>query len=93
MKTYSKLLGGMTSPAPCFAVEVYEGAEAPWLTADYGHHQRKSKHARTNERFGRAADTDPNGQRILQRARVDCLAGKRGAVFAGPVDLCARPNS
>jgi hypothetical protein len=83
----------MTGSAPSLAIQVDERAEAPWLTADYGHYQRKSKHARTSERFGRAADTDPNGQRILQRARVDYLAGKRGAVFAGPVCLRARPDS
>jgi hypothetical protein len=84
MKTYNESLGGMTGSASSLAIQGYERAEAPWLTADYGHHQRKSKHARTSERFGRAADTDPNGQRILQRARVDGLAGKR-AVIAGLV--------
>src|SRR5258708_3878858 len=65
VKTYSKWLGGMTSPAPRFAVEVYKWAEAPWLTADYGHHKRKSKDTCANEGLGRAADTDPYRQRIL----------------------------
>src|SRR5713101_7825143 len=92
MKTYGELLGRMTGATTSLAVEVYERAEAPRLTADDGHHKRKSEHACTNERFRSAADTDPDRQRILQRARVDCLAGKRGAVFAGPVHLRACPD-
>src|SRR6202021_1782760 len=39
-----------------------------------------------------AADTDPYGERILQRARVDCLAGEGRAVFSGPVHFGAFPN-
>src|SRR5712692_7075862 len=92
MKTYGELLGRMTGATTSLAVEVYERAEAPRLTADDGHHKRKSEHACTNERFRSAADTDPDRQRILQRARVDCLAGKRGAVFAGPVHFRACPD-
>src|SRR5580704_6293763 len=89
VKTYSKSLGGMTRAAPGLAVKVYEWAEAFGLTADYGHHKRKSEHTRTNEGFGGAADPDPDRQRILQRAWVDCLAGKSRAVFTGPVHLRA----
>src|SRR6266849_3124812 len=92
MKTYSKSLGRMTGTAPSLAVEVYEWAEAFRLTADYGHHKRKSEHACANEGFGGAAATDPYRQRILQRPRVDCLAGKSRAVFAGPVHLRAGPD-
>src|ERR1700674_1163535 len=91
MKTHSKSLGGMTGAAPSLTVEVYEWAEAFRLTADYGHHKRKSEHTCTNEGFGGAADPDPYRQRILQRARVDCLAGKSRAVFAGPMHLRACP--
>src|SRR5580692_518151 len=92
MKTYCKSLGRMSSAAPSLAIEVYEWTEAPRFTADYGHHKRKSEHACANEGFGCSADTDPDRQRILQRARVDCLAGKRGAVFTGPVHLRAGPD-
>jgi len=42
--------------------------------------------ARTNE-VGGAADADPDGQRILQRTRVDGLAGEWRAVLAGPFDV------
>src|SRR5882724_5899742 len=92
MKTYGKALGRMTGAAPSFAVKVNEWTKTFRLTADYGHHKRKSEHACSNERFGGAADTDPYRQRILQRARVDCLAGKSGPVFAGPVHLRACPD-
>src|SRR5260370_42187857 len=82
----------MTGATTSMEVEVYERAEALRPTADDGHHKRKPEHACTNERFRSAADTDPDRQRILQRARVDCLAGKRGAVFTGPVHLRACPD-
>src|ERR1700730_19177348 len=93
MKAYSKPLRRMTGVAPSLAIEVYEWAEALRLTANYGHHQRTSEHHCANEGCGCAADTDPYRQRILQRARVDCLAGKSGAVFAGPVYLRACADS
>src|ERR1700739_109258 len=82
----------MTGAAPSLAVEVYKRSESSGLTANNSHHERKSKYACTNKRFGRAADADPYRQRILQWARVDCLTGKRGAVFAGPVHFGAFPD-
>ena len=42
--------------------------------------------ARTKE-LGRASDTEPNRQRVLQRARVNSLPGECGAVFARPVNV------
>lgn len=89
MKTNSKSLGRMTSPAPSPAIEVYKRPEASGFTADDGNHERESEHSGANERFGRAADTDPDRQRILQRAGVDCLTCESGAVFAGPVHMRA----
>src|SRR2546430_14502027 len=76
MKTYGELLGRMTGSTPSLAIEVYKRPEASGLTADDGNHERKSEHSCADERFRRAADTDPYGERILQRAGVDCLAGK-----------------
>ena len=92
MKTYGELVGRMTGATPGLAIEVYKRPEASGLTADDGNHERKSEHSCANERFGRAADTDPYGERILQRARVDCLAGKSRAVFSGPVHFGAFPD-
>ena len=34
-----------------------------------------------------AAYAEPDGERILQRARIDALAGEGGAMLAGPVDV------
>src|SRR5579862_4053840 len=79
----------MKGATPGLAIELYKRPEASGLTADDGNHERKSEHSCANKRFGRAADTDPYGERILQRARVDCLAGKGRAVFSGPVHLSA----
>ena len=92
MKTYGELLGRMTGATPSLAIEVNKRPEASGLTADDGNHERKSEHSCANERFWRATDTDPYGERILQWARVDCLAVKRGAVFVGPVHLRACPD-
>src|SRR5713226_9014351 len=92
MKTYSKSLRGMTGAAPSLAVKVYKRPEASGLTADDGNHERKSEHSCANGGFGRAADTDSYGERILQRARVDCLAGKGRAVFSGPAHFGAFPD-
>jgi len=92
MKTYGELLGRMTGATPSLSIEVYKRPEASGFTADDGNHERESEHSCANERFGRAADTYPYGERILQRARVDCLTGKRRAVFSGPVHLRACPD-
>jgi len=89
VKTYSKPLGRMTGAAPSLVVEVYEWAEASRLGADNGHHKRKAEDTGANEGLGSAADPNPYRQRILKRAKVDCLAGKSRAVFAGPMHLRA----
>jgi len=63
-----------------------------WATADDGNHERKSEHSCANKRFGCAADTDPYGERILQRARVDGLAGKSRGCFPDQCTLVAFPD-
>ena len=82
----------MTGATPGLAIELYKRPVASGLTADDGNHERKSEHSCANERFGRAADTDPDRQWILQRARVDCVAVKGRAVFSGPVHFGAFPD-
>ena len=84
-----ELLGGMSGATTGFAVEINEGAETDGLAADDGDHERKSEHAGADEGFGSTAYTDPYGEGILERARVDGLAGEGGPVIAGPVDFCA----
>ncbi len=42
--------------------------------------------ARTKD-CGRASYAEPDGERVLERAREDALAGECGAMFAGPGDV------
>lgn len=82
-----ELLRRMPGGGSGFPIEIDERAEASGLTADDGDHQRQAECAGADERLGGAADADPNGQRVLQRTRIDALAGERGAVAAGPRDV------
>src|ERR1700723_2794615 len=92
MKTDSEAVGGMAGASPGFAVEVNERAETYRLPAGGWGPGRKGAAVPPDKGFGRAAHTDPYRQRILQRTRVDCLAGKGCAVFAGPVHFRAGAN-
>ena len=58
-----------------------------WLAADDRDHQRQSECAGASEGAGRAADTEPNRQRVLERARVNSLPGECCAVLARPVNM------
>src|ERR1700733_6768853 len=72
-----------------FAVEIDEGAEAAVLAADDGDHEGETQEAGAGEGRRGATDADPNGQWVLQWARIDALAGEGGAMLAGPVDVVA----
>src|ERR1700722_11037464 len=77
----------MPGSLPCFTIQIDERTETMRLAADYGHHQGQTQYPGTGERRRRAADSDPDWQRILQGSWVDALPGERGAMFAGPVDI------
>src|SRR6266481_2187417 len=77
------MAGAQTSPA----VAIDQRPEAVRLAADDRDHQRQPEGAGTNERAGRAADTKPNRQRVLERARVNSLPIECRAVLARPVDM------
>ena len=68
-------------------VVVNQGAEAMGFTTDDGDHEGKAERPGADEGLRCAADSEPDGERVLQRARVDALAGERGAMLAGPVDV------
>src|SRR6267142_2329343 len=78
-----RMAGARTGPA----VAIDQRPEAVRLAADDRDHQRQPEGAGANERAGRAADTKPNRQRLLQRTRVNSLPGKRSAMLARPVDM------
>jgi len=78
-----RMAGARTSPV----VAIDQRPEAVRLAADDRDHQRQSERAGANKRAGRAADTEPNRQRVLQRARINSLASEWRAVFARPVNV------
>jgi len=81
-----KFLGGVTGAAPSFAVKIDQGPKSLGFSANDGDHQGSpSVPARTNDSEFR--DTDPNGQRILERTGIDRLSRKRSAVPARPVNM------
>ena len=82
-----EFLGGVTGAFAGFAVEVDEVAKTMGLAADDRDHERKTEDTGADEGFRRATDAEPDGERVLQWARVDALPGERGPVFAGPMDV------
>src|ERR1700687_2268570 len=82
-----KLRAGVAGAAASLAISIDERAESFGFATDDGNHERQPKHAGADERSGGTADADPDGQRILQRTRVDRLAGEWRAVLAGPFDV------
>src|ERR1700733_2651030 len=79
-----KFLRRVSGACSSFAIEIDQRAEAMRLAADDRDHERQAEQSRAYERFRRATDADPDRQRILQRARIDSLAGQRGAMLARP---------
>lgn len=78
---------GMAGAAAGFAVEVDEGAEAVGFAADNGDHEGEAEGSGAGEGLRCAADAEPDGERVLERAGEDALSGERGAMLAGPVDV------
>src|SRR5579864_4126103 len=87
VKSDHQFLSGVAGAAPSLAVKIDQGPKSLWLSANNCDHHRKPERASTSERFGCAADTDPNGQWILERTRIDRLSRERGAVPPCPVNL------
>src|SRR5207248_10392373 len=92
MNAHLELVGRMAGAQTGPAVAVDQRPKTVRLAADDRDHQRQPESAGANERAGRAADTEPNRQRILERPRVYSLPGKRGAMPAWPVDMRILPN-
>ena len=77
----------MSSAQTSLAVAVDQWPKAVRLAADDRDHQRQSERAGANKGAGCAADTEPNRQRVLQRARINSLPGERRSVLARPVNM------
>src|SRR6185369_14021717 len=70
-----------------FPIEIDKRTEAPRFSTDDCNHQWKSEGAGARKRCGRAANTNPNRQRILHGPRIDALSCKRRSVLARPCDM------
>ena len=72
------------------AVEFGEGLELLGVAADDGEHQRQAVIGGAGDGIRRAADGDPERQRVLHGLGIDGDAGDGlGVLGAGPVDLAA----
>jgi len=70
-----------------FAVAVDQWPKTVRLAADDRDQLTQSENASANKGAGRASDTEPNRERILQRPRVNSLSGECRAVFARPLNV------
>ena len=73
----SPMRNAPSGPLARLAVELDQGAEPRRLAADDRHHERQPEGAGAYEGRGRAADPHPHRQGVLERSRVDALAGPR----------------
>src|SRR5256885_9933882 len=87
MDAHLELVRRMAGAQTRLAVTIDQWPEPVRLAADDRDHQRQPERAGANEGTGRAADTEPNRQRILKRARVHSLPSEGRAVLARPVDM------
>src|SRR5947209_9116481 len=70
-----------------FTVAIDQWPKTVRFPADDGDHYWEPEHAGANKRAGCASDTEPNRQRILQRARINSLSGECRAMLARPVHV------
>src|SRR5665213_3319302 len=92
VKSDGELLRGVAGAAARFTIEVDERTKSCGFATDDCDHQRESKNTGASEGGGGAADTHPNRQWVLQRARVDGLPGEWRTVFARPMDMRVLAN-
>src|ERR1700730_11094532 len=83
VQTDFQLFGFVSAANACFTVKIDERPEAVRFAADDGNHERQPEDAGARERSWRAAHTDPDGQRILQRSRVNGLTVKGWGMVSG----------
>src|SRR3954470_4233703 len=87
MDAYLERIRGMPGAQTSLAVTVDQRPKPMRLAADDRDHQRQPERAGANEGTGCTSDSEPNRQRVLQRARINSLPGERRAVLARPVDM------
>src|SRR5882757_7109035 len=82
-----ELVGRMAGAQTRLAVTLDQRPEPVRFASDDRDHQRQTELPGANEGGGCAADTERYRKRILQRARVNSLAGEWGAMLARPVHM------
>src|ERR1700704_2389365 len=92
MDSHLELIRRMAGAAPCLAVTINQWPKAAVLAADDGDHQRQPEDAGASEGARRASGTEPDRQRVLERAWVNSLPGQGSAVFARPVNMRVLAN-
>ena len=80
-----QLVGRDAGAAARLAIELGQRREARGFAADDRDRERQAERA-ARDRLRRAAGRDPDGQGLLQRARIDALAVERRAMPALPRD-------
>jgi hypothetical protein len=68
---------GMPGPLRRRAEQLHEGRESIGLAADDRQRHRQAEPAAADRRLRRAADRDPDRQRLLERPRVHASIGER----------------
>src|SRR6266853_1599970 len=74
VNTRHQFLRAVTRAAAGLSVEIDQRAKAFRPSTDDGDRKRETELACADERGWRATHTDPDRQRVLQRARIDRLA-------------------
>src|SRR6267378_4437348 len=87
MDAHLKLIGRMPGTQTGLTVAIDQWSKSVRLASDNRDHQRQPERAGADEGAGRASNSEPNRQRLLERTRVDSLPGEGGAVFARPVNM------
>ena len=92
MDAHLELIRRMLSAQTGLAVTIDQRPKPVRLASDDRDHQRQPECAGASEGTRRAADTEPNRQRVRERARVNSLPGECRAVLARPVNMNVRAN-
>src|SRR5207249_12170659 len=82
------MAGTPTGPA----VAVDQRSKTVWFAANDRDHQRQSESAGANEGVRRSSNTEPNRERVLERARINSLPGKGRAMPARPMNMRVLTN-
>jgi hypothetical protein len=82
----------VAGPPGGLAVDLGERGEALGQAADDGERHRQSEHACPDSGLRVASNGDPDGDRVLERARVHPESRERGSMLTRPGDVLSCPK-